>query len=77
MAKSITKARHEAQLEELPVYRDLYEFLDALKKAANIPGSMMHNLDNLYTLLEQAGKVVTTVYGDQEMAIEQLNELLR
>ena len=77
MARSITTIRHKAQLEELPCYRDLYEFLDALKKAANIPGSMMHNLNNLYTLLEQAGMIVTTERREQEDAIERLNELLR
>jgi hypothetical protein len=77
MNKSITTKRHEQLVNELPAYADMIDFIDALRKAANIPGSMMHNLDNIQTVIEQAAKLITTQDQVKEEAENQLNEVLR
>ena len=77
MSKSILKSRHEKLANELPAYADMIDFIETLRKAANIPGSMMHNLDNIQSVIEQAAKLITTYDAEKEAAEEQLNNILR
>lgn len=77
MTQSILKSRHEKLANELPAYSDMVDFIETLRKAANIPGSMMHNLDNIQSVIEQAAKLITTYDAEKEAAEEQLNNILR
>lgn len=77
MTIEITQEKHEELANELPTYANMIDFIETLRKAANIPGNMMHNLDNIQSVIEQAAKLITTYDAEKEAAEEQLNNILR
>ncbi len=77
MTIEITQEKHEELVQELPAYSDMIEFIEALRKAANISGSQMFNLDNIQSVIEQAAKFITGDSTEQDEAEEQLNYILR
>ena len=77
MTIEITQEKHEELVQELPAYSDMIEFIEALRKAANISGSQMFNLDNIQSVIEQAAKFITGDSTEQDEAEEQLNYTLR
>ena len=77
MSQSILKSRHEKLANELPAYSDMIDFIEALRKAVNIPGSQMFNLNNIQSVIEQAAKFITGDSTEQAEAEEQLNYILR
>ena len=77
MTIEITQEKHEELVQELPAYSDMIDFIETLRKAANIPGSQMFNLDNIQSVIEQAAKFVTGDSTEQAEAEEQLNYILR
>ena len=77
MTIEITQKKHEELVNELPAYSDMIDFIEALRKAANIPGSQMFKLDNIQSVIEQAAKFVTGDSTEQAEAEEQLNYILR
>jgi len=77
MTIEITQEKHEELVQELPAYSDMIDFIETLRKAANIPGSQMFNLNNIQSVIEQAAKFVTGDSTEQAEAEEQLNYILR
>lgn len=77
MTIEITQEKHEELTNELPAYSDMIEFIEALRKAENIPGSQMFNLNNIQSVIEQAAKFITGDPTEQAEAEEQLNYILR